>query len=109
MRAFALDAFGQPGSIHELPDPEPAEGQVLVRVAAASLNPFDNAVIQGYVKDHMEHRFPLVPAGDLAATIDAVGPNTSGFEVGDHVFGTTGKMYLGEGTLAELATASTAS
>ena len=108
MRAFALDAFGQPGSIHELPDPEPAEGQVRVRVAAASLNPFDNAVIQGYVKDHMEHRFPLVPAGDLAATIDAVGPNTSGFEVGDHVFGTTGKVYLGEGTLAELATASTA-
>jgi NADPH:quinone reductase-like Zn-dependent oxidoreductase len=28
MRAFALDAFGQPGSIHEVPEPEPAEGQV---------------------------------------------------------------------------------
>jgi NADPH:quinone reductase-like Zn-dependent oxidoreductase len=108
MRAYALDAFGQPGSIHELPDPEPAEGQVRVRVAEASLNPFDNAVIQGYIKDHMEHRFPLIPASDLAGTVDAVGPNASGFEVGDSVFGTTGKMFLGEGTLAELATASTA-
>lgn len=108
MRAFALDAFGQPGSNQELPDPQPAEGQVRVRVAAASLNPFDNAVIQGYVKDHMEHRFPLIPAGDLAGTVDALGPDVTGFSVGDAVFGVNGKMFLGEGTLAELATASVA-
>ena len=57
MRAFALDEFGQPGSIRDLPDPKPAEGEVLVRVAAASLNPFDNFVLQGYLKDRMEHRF----------------------------------------------------
>jgi NADPH2:quinone reductase len=107
MRAFALDEFGGPGSIHELPDPAPAAGQVRVRVAAAALNPFDNFVLQGYLKDRMEHRFPLVPAGDLAGTIDAVGPDAKGFAVGDRVFGTTGKMVLGEGTLAELATAST--
>jgi NADPH2:quinone reductase len=106
MRAFALDAFGEAGSIHDLPEPEPAEGQVRVRVAAASLNPFDNVVLQGYLKDKMEHRFPLIPAGDLAGTVDALGPKVSGFSVGDHVFGTTGKMVLGEGTLAELTTAS---
>jgi NADPH:quinone reductase len=107
MRAFALDAFGEPGSIHNLPDPEPGEGQVRVRVAAASLNPFDNVVLQGYLKDRMEHRFPLIPAGDLAGTVDALGPNVEGFSVGDPVFGVTGKMLLGEGTLAELTTAST--
>ena len=106
MRAFALDAFGQPGSIHEEPEPEPGEGQVRVRVAAASLNPFDNAVMQGYLKDRMEHRFPLIPAGDLAGTVDALGPKVTGFSVGDAVFGVTGKMVLGEGTLAELTTAS---
>ena len=106
MRAFALDAFGQPGSIHELPEPEPAEGQVRVRVAAASLNPFDNVVLQGFLKDRMEHRFPLVPAGDFAGTVDALGPNVRGFSVGDPVFGVTGKMVLGEGTLAEMTTAS---
>ena len=106
MRAFALDVFGQPGSIHDLPDPEPAEGEVRVRVAAAALNPFDNFVLQGYLKDKMEHRFPLIPAGDLAGTVDALGPKVNGFSVGDPVFGVTGKMVLGEGTLAELATAS---
>jgi NADPH:quinone reductase-like Zn-dependent oxidoreductase len=105
MRAFALDAFGEPGSIHDLPEPEPAEGQVRVRVAAAALNPFDNAVLQGYLKDKMEHRFPLVPAGDLAGTVDALGSGVQGFVVGDLIFGVTGKMVLGEGTLAEKATA----
>jgi NADPH:quinone reductase len=107
MRAFAIDAFGQPGSIHELPDPEPAEGQVRVRVAAASLNPFDTAVLQGYLKDMMEHRFPLIPASDFAGTVDALGPKAEGYSVGDQVFGILGKMYLGGGTLAELTTAST--
>jgi NADPH:quinone reductase len=106
MRAFAVDAFGEPGSIHDLPEPEPAEGQVRVRVAAASLNPFDNFVLQGYLKDRMEHRFPLVPAGDLAGTVDALGSNVEGFSVGDPVFGVIGKMVFGEGTLAEKTIAS---
>ncbi|MEA2634910.1 MAG: hypothetical protein QOH92_1677, partial [Chloroflexota bacterium] len=108
MRAFALDSFGQPGSIHELPEPEPAEGQVRVRIAAASLNPFDNVVLQGYLKDKMEHRFPLIPAGDFSGTVDALGSGVGGYSVGDTVFGVTGKMYFGEGTLAEKTTASAA-
>jgi len=107
MRAFALDEFGQPGSVHDLPEPKPGEKEVRVRVTAASINPFDNFVLQGYVKGRMEHRFPLVPAGDLAGTIDAVGAGVDGFAVGDSVFGVTGKMVMGEGTLAEFATAST--
>ena len=108
MRAFALDEFAQPGSIHDLPDPEPAEKEVRVRVSAASINPFDNFVLQGYVKDRMEHRFPLVPSADLAGTVDAIGAGVDGFAVGDPVFGVTGKMVMGEGALAEFATASTA-
>jgi NADPH2:quinone reductase len=106
MRAFALDAFGQPGSIHNLPEPEPAEGQVRVRVAAASLNPFDNVVLQGYMKDKMEHRFPLIPAGDFSGTVDALGSGVKRYSIGDPVFGATGKMYFGEGALAEKTTAS---
>jgi NADPH:quinone reductase-like Zn-dependent oxidoreductase len=106
MRGFALDEFGQPGSIHEVPDPEPAEKEVRVRVTAASINPFDNFVLMGYLKDRMEHRFPLIPCGDLAGTVDALGAGAEGFAVGDSVFGVTGKMVMGEGTLAELTTAS---
>ena len=48
MKAYAIDEFGGPGSAHDLPVPEPEDGQVRVRVAVAGLNPFDNAVIQGY-------------------------------------------------------------
>src|SRR6267142_3342373 len=107
MRAFAVDSFGQPGSIHDLPEPEPAEKEVRVRVAAASINPFDNAVLKGYLKDRMEHRFPLIPCSDLAGTVDKIGAGVQGFAVGDSVFGVTGRMVLGEGTLAELTTAST--
>jgi NADPH:quinone reductase-like Zn-dependent oxidoreductase len=108
MKAFAIDEIGQPVALHDLPVPEAAEGQVLVRVAAAGLNPFDNSVLQGYLKDRMEHRFPLVPGMDASGTIDAVGPGVGAFSVGDDVFGSVGKMYLGEGTLAEFATMSAA-
>jgi NADPH:quinone reductase len=104
MRAFAFDAFAEPGSIHELPDPQPTEGHVRVRIRAASLNAFDGFVVQGYLKDRMEHHFPLVPCSDLSGTIDLLGPGVDGFAVGDPVFGITGRM-IGEGTLAELTTA----
>jgi NADPH2:quinone reductase len=107
MRAFALEELGAPGSVVEVPVPEPAEGQVSIRVAAAGLNPFDHAVIQGYVKDQMEHRFPLVPGADASGTVDALGEGVTGWSVGDEVFGSVGKRYLGEGTLAEFATMST--
>jgi NADPH2:quinone reductase len=106
MKAFAIDEFGGPGSVHDLPVPEPDEGQVRVRVATAGVNPFDNAVIQGYLKDAMEHRFPLVPGMDAAGTIEAVGGGVSAWSVGDNVFGSVGKTYLGGGTLAEFVTMS---
>jgi NADPH:quinone reductase len=108
MEAFALDGFGQAGSVREVPDPEPGEGQVRIRVAAAGLNPFDNWVIQGALDGQMEHRFPLIPAGDAPGTVDAVGPGVDAIAVGDEVFGSVGKPLMGEGTLAELATMSTA-
>jgi NADPH:quinone reductase-like Zn-dependent oxidoreductase len=101
MKAFAIDELGGPGSIHELPVPEPAVGQVRVRVAAAGVNPFDNAVLHGYLKDHMEHHFPLVPGMDAAGTVDVVRDGVDALAVGDRVFGSVGKPFLGEGTLAE--------
>jgi NADPH:quinone reductase len=101
MRAFAIDAFGASGSIHEMPDPSPGEGQVRVRVEAASVNPADLAMLGGAYKDFMEHHFPLIPGLDLAGTIEAVGPGVEGLAAGDPVFGGHGKPSVGEGTLAE--------
>jgi NADPH:quinone reductase-like Zn-dependent oxidoreductase len=109
MKAFAIDELGQPGSVREIPVPEPGQAEVRIRVAAAGLNPFDSSVVQGRLKDMMEHRFPLVPGMDASGTIEAVGEGTDGWSVGDEVFGSVGKMYLGGGTLAELATMSAGS
>ncbi|MEA2646591.1 MAG: NADPH:quinone reductase [Chloroflexota bacterium] len=108
MKAFALDELGAPGSIHELPDPEPGEGQVLVSVGAAAINPFDAAVVAGYMKDRIPHLFPLIPASDLAGTVTAIGPGAEGYAVGDRVFGSKGKAAIGNGALAELTAATTA-
>jgi NADPH:quinone reductase-like Zn-dependent oxidoreductase len=106
MQAYAVDEFGQTGQVRDLEDPQPGEGQVRIRVAASGLNPFDAAVLQGYLKERMEHNFPLIPGMDGSGTIDAVGPDVEGLAVGDDVFGSVGKSRLGEGTLAELATMS---
>jgi len=108
MHAFALDEFGDTGSIHEVPTPEPIEGHIVVRIHAASINPFDTFVTKGFLKDRMEHHFPLIPCSDLSGTVEAIGPGVSGLARGDEVFGVTGRMVLGEGTLAEYAIASPA-
>ena len=108
MRAFAADEFGGQGSIHEVPIPEPAEGQVRVRVEAASVNPADNLMLSGAYKDYLPHHFPLIPGLDLAGVVDALGPGVEAFAVGDPVFGVHGKSTVGEGTLAEYAIASAA-
>jgi NADPH:quinone reductase-like Zn-dependent oxidoreductase len=108
VRGYAIDDFGGPGSIHELPVPTPVEGQVLVRVEAASINPADVVMMNGAYKDMMPSRFPLVPGLDLGGVVDALGPGVDGLRVGDPVFGIHGKMVVGEGTLAEYSNASAA-
>ncbi|HYN70228.1 MAG TPA: NADP-dependent oxidoreductase [Candidatus Eisenbacteria bacterium] len=104
MRAYALDEFGHSGSIHVLPIPEPAAGEVLVRLRAASLNAFDCSVVAGRAKDYMEHRFPLIPALDGAGAVERLGDGATGFSIGDAVFGLVQRPFMGQGTLAEYQT-----
>jgi NADPH:quinone reductase len=106
VRAYAIEEFGAQGRVRELPMPEPEPGQVRIHVDAAGVNPVDNAILQGYLKDMLEHRFPLVPGIDGSGTIDAVGEGIERLAVGDSVFGTSGKGYFGAGTYAEYATMS---
>lgn len=109
MKAYATDGFGEPGTIRDLPTPEPERGQIRVRVAAAGVNPVDNVVLQGFMKNMMEHRFPLVPGVDASGIIDALGDGVETWSVGDEVFGAVGKMFFGEGTYAEHTTMSAGS
>lgn len=107
MRAFVLPEFGATPDLTEIEVPEPAEGEVRVRVHAASVNGFDLSVAKSYLKDMMEHRFPVVLGKDFAGVVDAVGPEAEGYQVGDRVFGVVTKPYLGDGSFAEYVTVPT--
>jgi NADPH:quinone reductase len=104
MRAFAIDEFGKPGSVREVETPKPQEGEVLLRVRAAGVNAFDVAVVNGFVKDYMEHRFPLIPGLDGSGEVASLGAGVDTFTVGDEVFGIAQKPYQGAGTYAEFVT-----
>jgi NADPH2:quinone reductase len=106
VKAYAIDAFGESGTVRDLPVPEPEEGRLRLRVAVAGLNPFDAAVLQGYLQGRMEHRFPLIPGMDAAGTVEALGDGVEGYALGDRVFGSVGKPFLGAGTVAEFVNVS---
>jgi NADPH2:quinone reductase len=107
MRALVLTDFGATPTVSELPKPEPGEGEVRVRVYAASVNGFDVAVANSYLKDMMEHRFPVVLGKDFSGTVDALGPGVNDYQVGDRVFGVVTKPYLGDGSFADYVTVAT--
>jgi len=65
-------------------------------------------VANGYLRDLMEHRFPVVLGKDFAGVVDAAGPGVADYQVGDRVFGVVTKPYLGDGSFAEYVTVPTA-
>jgi NADPH:quinone reductase-like Zn-dependent oxidoreductase len=101
MRAFAIDGFGEVGSIRELGDPVPGEDEVLVRVSTAGLNATDCACVAGMLKEYFEHRFPLVPGLDASGVVERIGSGVNGYKEGDEVFGYVRRPVMGLGTLAE--------
>lgn len=104
MRAVVLPEFGSAPALIDIDTPEPAVGEVRVRVRAAAVNGFDLAVVNGYVQGLMDHRFPVVLGKDFAGTVDAVGPGVSGYTVGDRVFGVVTKPFLGDGSFGDFVT-----
>src|SRR5690242_15688070 len=105
MKAIAIDDFGAPPSLHDLPVPEPGDGEVLVRVRASSVNGFDVAVAGGHLKGMIEHHFPVVLGKDFAGTVETAGPGVQSARPGDTVFGVVIKAALGDGAFGEYVTA----
>ncbi|QHC26574.1 zinc-binding dehydrogenase [Streptomyces sp. GS7] len=89
----------------ELPQPEPGPGEVLVRLAAAGLNPVDWKLADGMFGDAVQASFPLVMGTDGAGEVVAVGPGVRRFTVGDPVFGQFQRPERGGGSYCELAVA----
>lgn len=105
IRALALEDFGVAPSVLDVPTPEPGPGEVLVRVRAAGVNPYDSFVAAGAMKEYLPYRFPAVLGMDLAGVIEGVGDGVEGFAAGDRVFGRLGdKPEVHDGTFGELAT-----
>lgn len=103
MKAAFLEATGAPEVIQygDLPDPTPKQGEVLVKVAAASVNPIDTYIRSGLV--NMPLPKPFVPGCDLAGTVTAVGPGAKRFKVGDRVWGSNQGLLGRQGIFSELA------
>jgi len=101
MRAIAAETFGGPIALTDLPTPEIGAGEVLVRVRAAGVNPFDWKVADGALKDQMKHHFPLIPGFDAAGVIERVGAEVSELAEGDEVYAYLFKPVIGGGTYAE--------
>lgn len=108
MRAFANDSFGEAGSVREIEVPHPSANEVRVKVVAASVNPVDWKTGKGYLKDYLEHRFPLISGQDVSGVVDAVGAHVHDFKEGDEVFGAHGQPFMGRGTHAEYVIANSA-
>jgi NADPH2:quinone reductase len=99
VKAVAVDRFGAPPRLIELPEPTPGPGEVLVRLVAASPNPFDRAIHEGFLSG-LPHVFPLILGTDGAGIVEAVGGGVDRFEVGDAIYGVFAHEPLGKGTLA---------
>jgi NADPH:quinone reductase-like Zn-dependent oxidoreductase len=104
MRAIAIESFGAPARTVEVPRPQPAAGEILVRVSAAGVNPYDWKIADGALQGTMPHVFPLVLGIDAAGVVEALGEGTGRFRVGDRVFGQFLHSPVGVGTYAEYAT-----
>ncbi|MDZ4800933.1 MAG: NADP-dependent oxidoreductase [Bryobacteraceae bacterium] len=95
MKAIMLHEYGGPEvlKLEEAPDPVVGAGQVLVAVAAASINPLDVSRRSGIAKGFFPVQFPGILGADLSGTVLAVGPGVDNFSVGDRVFGMGHQSY----------------
>jgi NADPH:quinone reductase-like Zn-dependent oxidoreductase len=90
-KAVKFDQYGGINvlEVRDVPRPVPGEGQVLVEVKAAGINPGEAMIREGAVHDRWPATFPSGQGSDLAGVVAEVGPGVDGFEVGDEVLGFT--------------------
>ena len=101
MEAVRIHQYGGPEElkVEEVPRPQAAAGEVLIRVHAAGVNPVDWKIRAGYLKDFMPVPMPFIPGIDVSGVVGATGPGVTQFKKDDEVFG------AGKGAYAEFAVA----
>ena len=88
MKAIVLYQYGGPEVLkfEDYPDPVPDQGEVLLQVAASSVNPIDYKRRAGLTRDFYPLKFPGLIGVDVSGTVVKIGPGVEGFSVGDQVF-----------------------
>ena len=89
MKAARIQRFGPPSviTIDDLPRPEAGAGELLVRVKAAGVGPWDALVRAG--KSLLHQPLPLILGSELSGIVEAIGAEVSGFKTGEEVYGAT--------------------
>ena len=105
MKAVRIHGYGGVDVLNyeDAPRPTPGPGEVLIRVHATTVNPFDCAARAGYMDSWFHYTFPLIMGTDISGVIEEVGEGVTGFASGDAVYGRTGVFR--DGANAEYAVA----
>ncbi len=95
MKAVVVHQYGGPEVLkfEDYPDPVPGSGEVLVRVAAASVNPIDYKRRAGLTQDFYPIKFPGLIGVDMSGTVVKLGAGVEGFSIGDRVFAMADNTY----------------
>lgn len=104
MKAVQINAYGTNDVLkinENAPKPSLKQGQVLVEVHAASINPVDWKIRVGYLKNMMPLHFPATLGGDFAGFVIEVREDVSEFKTGDAVFGSAIVLNGGSGSFAQ--------
>ena len=95
MKAVVLHKYGGPSELkwEDFEDPTAGPGEVLVRLAATSINPVDYKMRSGAAKERFPVEFPGILGRDVSGTVQAVGEGVTEFSVGDRVFALAKRTY----------------
>ncbi len=102
-RAVRVHAFGGNDQVkyEEVPVTPPGEGEVLLRVSAAGVNPVDWKIVRGYLNAAIPAKMPFVPGWELSGTLVSRGHGARRFAVGDCVYGYVRRPTVEHGAYAE--------
>ena len=88
MKAIVIHEYGGPEVLkyEDVPQPEPKQDQLLIRVTAAGVNPVDGMIRSGIFDKEGHRAFPIVLGGDIAGMVERVGSKITKFKSADPVF-----------------------
>jgi NADPH:quinone reductase-like Zn-dependent oxidoreductase len=95
VKAARIHSFGSPNviQIDDLPLPAPDPDQVLVRVAAAGVGPWDALIREQ--KSVVNAALPITLGSDFSGIVESVGSDVHNFKAGDAVYGATNPQFIG--------------